>query len=144
MCRYVIFVLLAAALSHAQDPGHSSARFAGCYQVTSLTWSPDGSDIRLIPKEFELLNDSRGNGAFRMRGLPIAEKNSIERAWWWMPKSANKVRIDWSSGLGGIHGTLKRSKTGGLAGKIKEWCDSRCGWKKRTGRIRVEPIACTP
>ena len=143
MLRCFLFLLLSSALLHPQTPGNSS-RLAGCYQVTSLTWTPDGSDIHLIPKEFELSNDPRGDGMFRMKGLPLVKNNPIERGWWWKPKGASKVRVDWSSGLGGIHGTLKRSRNGDLHGKIKEWCDSRCGWKRRTGQIRVQPIACTP
>jgi len=137
------FMILPAALVHAQGAPDSSPRFAGCYQVTSLTWTPDGSDIHLIPKEFELSNDSRGNGTFHLKSLG-GETTRSEYFWWWEATGANKVRVAWGTGLGGIRGTLKRSSNGDLHGKIKEWCDSRCGWKRRTGQIRVQPIACTP
>src|SRR4051794_30782607 len=51
--------------------------------------------------------------------------------------------LSWGTGLGGFRGTLKQSRTGDFAGKVKEWCDSRCGWKRRVATIRIQKTPCT-
>jgi hypothetical protein len=137
-----VFVLLAVALAHAQSAEPASLPFAGCYEVTSLTWTP-ADDIRLIPQRIALLNTPTWGHGFAMRSFD-AEKQHWENLWAWRPKGTNKVQLVWSTGLGGFRGTLKRSKDGDLAGKIKEWCDSRCGWKKRTGQLHLKKISCRP
>src|SRR5947209_16459419 len=131
MLRYISLVFVMAAFARAQAPGHPAAQFAGCYEMTSLTWSPPADDIKLIPKRVELLSEPRGNDFFRMRSIGVTS-NGRENFWCWSPKDTDKVQVGWGGGLGGFRGMLKRSKNGELAGKIKEWCDSRCGWKKRT------------
>jgi len=142
MWLHVLFVLSTAVLPHAQDLDRGVSHFAGCYEVKSLTWSPT-ADIKAIPIRLKLLSSSRGDGFFQMRSFADSRNNN-ENFWWWRPTGGDKVRVAWSNGLGGIRGTLKRSKNGDLKGKIKEWCDSRCGWKKRTGTIHLERFACTP
>lgn len=144
MWRHMIFVLLVAAFANAQSSGHASPQFAGCYEVTSLTWSPPDETIKLIPKQFELLSTSRGAGAFDMHSLPKKAEPAFENSWAWRPKSDDKLWISFSTGLGGFKGTLKKSRNGELAGKLKEWCDSRCGWHKRTGTLHIRPAACGP
>jgi hypothetical protein len=91
----------------------------------------------------ELLNTSQGNG-FAMRSFGPQTKDRWENLWAWKPQGTDKVKVIWSGGLGGFRGTLKKSKNGDLAGKIKEWCDSRCGWKKRTGQLHLKRISCSP
>jgi hypothetical protein len=75
-----------------------------------------------------------------MRSLPSSDK-FYERLWAWEPRG-RRVWISWSMGLGGFRGTLKPSRTGELVGKLKEWCDFRCEWKKRTGAIQIRKIDC--
>ena len=99
MWRYAVFALMAAALANAQAAGQSSPGFAGCYEVTSLTWSPPG-DVKLIPKNLELLNVARGDGSFHMRAVGV-ETNGMDRFWWWEPKGQTKSRpggeADWGA-----------------------------------------------
>jgi hypothetical protein len=141
MWLYALFVLLVIAFTNAQALDHDASHFAGCYEVKSLTWSPLANDIKVIPTRVKLLNTPRGDGVFEMRSFGD-NSNRNENFWWWRPESTGRVKVDWSSGLGGIRGTLKRSKNGDLKGKIKEWCDSRCGWKRRTGDLLLHPIVC--
>jgi hypothetical protein len=59
--------------------------------------------------------------------------NPLENLWDWGPKGKDKLEIDWSTGLGGYRGTLERSGSGELVGKMKEYCDYCCACKRRTG-----------
>jgi hypothetical protein len=144
MIRCIFFgvVLTICLSSYAQDPPF---KFAGCYEVASIVWSPPDADIPFIPKRVELQNTPFAPGDpyshMRSMGKPTS---SIERMWSWRPKSRNRIEISWSAGLGGTRGTLKRSKNGDLAGTIKEWCDGRCGWKTASADILLRPIACVP
>jgi hypothetical protein len=140
-CLALILIISLNSAAQSQSPDN----FAGCYQITSLVWSPRNADIRVIPQQLELMNTSvlRSGNYFRMRGVGT-KSHEIERLWAWGPKSKSKAELSWSSGLGGIRGTLKRSKNGDLTGTIKEWCDSRCGWKKAKGHIRLQRTPCAP
>jgi hypothetical protein len=137
LALFLIICLNSAAQSQSPD------NFAGCYQVTSLVWSPRNAEIGLIPQQLELMNTPvlRSGNYFRMRSVGT-ESHDIERLWAWWPKGKSKAELSWSGGLGGIKGTLKQSKNGGLTGTIKEWCDSRCGWKKASGHIHLQRTPC--
>jgi hypothetical protein len=145
-CTTILLLLLLccrnAAEGQSQSPLHP--RFAGCYEVKSLVWNPPDETIRLIPRQFQLLNktwDDRSQIVFKMKSLP-SSGNLMENLWAWAPKG-NRVWISWSTGFGGFKGTLKPSRPDELVGKLKEWCDSRCGWKKRTGQILALKIDCS-
>jgi hypothetical protein len=144
MWRYTALVFLTAAFASVQAGDHSVPQFAGCYEIVSLTWSPPDNTIKLIPKQFELLSTARGPGVFDMHSLPRKPEPSFENLWAWTPKGHDKVWISFSTGFGGFDGTLKKSGDGQLAGKLKEWCDYRCGWHKRTGTLHVRSATCAP
>ena len=145
--RYTKTILLVSlgcfAAAYGQSQTSVQPPFAGCYEVETLVWSPADDTIRLIPKRFQLLNETwqPNRSVFLMRSLP-ASGDRIEKLWTWEPKG-DRVWISWSTGFGGFKGTLKPSRTGELVGKLKEWCDGRCGWKKRTGAIQVRKTDCT-
>lgn len=121
----------------------AEARLAGCYEVVSLSWSPHEGTIGLIPRRFRLLGETAptGSGLFAMRSEPSNSRNLIQRLWAWRPRGRG-LWVVWSTGFGGFRGTLKPSATGELAGKLKEFCDGRCGWKKRVGRIQIRRVDC--
>jgi hypothetical protein len=127
---------------HGQPQPSFQPRFAGCYEVASLVWNPPDKTIRLIPTEFQLLNETweRNRAVYKMRSVPPSS-NPVENLWAWEPKG-DRVWVSWSTGLGGFKGTLRASRSGELLGKLKEWCDFRCEWKKRTGAIRLRKIDC--
>jgi hypothetical protein len=129
-----------------QGPSQGWGELVGCYQVALLSWTPPDASIDLIPPRFELLNVPRVPGAnyFNIRSLRGAERDPWQNAWAWRPKSNDKLEINWGAGLGGFRGTLKRSAGGELVGKIKEYCDARCGWKRRTGDLHLQKINCEP
>lgn len=56
----------------------------------------------------------------------------------------DKLEINWGTGMGGFRGTLKRSSSGELVDKIKEYCDSHCSYKRRAGSLHVQKISCGP
>jgi hypothetical protein len=100
----------------------------------------------MIPTEFKLSNVLNASGAtyFKLRSLgDEAVLNPWEVLWSWRPEGKDKLEINLGTGLGGFRGTLKRSG-GGLIGKIKEYCDSRCGYKRRIGSLRLQKINCRP
>src|SRR5215470_17349817 len=125
-------------------PVLSLVPFAGCYRVVSQTCRPTSEDIKLIPDRFQLQSKSAfdpSRGIFAVRSVPASD-NLNENLWIWQPKG-NSFWISWGTGFGGIRGTFKRSSNGEFMGKVSEWCDYRCDWKRRTGTIRIQQIACT-
>jgi|SRR5579872_502915 len=144
MFRYIPLVLILASFVSAQTSSPTPDLFAGCYQVVSLTWHPPDTTVTLIPNQFELQNVPwESKGEFTMHSLRTeAEDHHFENLWTWRPISKNKLEVTWSTGFGGFHGTLKRAANGDLVGTIKEYCDYRCGWNARTGKLRVHPIDC--
>lgn len=126
-----------------QGQRSSHVPFAGCYRVISLTWSPADHTITLIPQQFELLTDAipQAKDIFQIRTLPATD-DLMQNGWIWQPKD-NRIWISWGRGFGGFRGTMKLSRSGDWAGKLKEWCDSHCEYKKRVGVIRIRKIACS-
>jgi hypothetical protein len=121
--------------------------FTGCYQVTLLSWNPPDESIKVIPTRFQLLNVPRVPGATRLgiRRLEAgSERNPIENFWSWRPKGKDELEIEWSNGLGGYRGELKRSGSGDMVVKMKEYCDYRCAYKTRTGSLHLHKIGCEP
>src|SRR5947207_15622353 len=117
--------------------------FAGCYQVTSQKWHPINEDASPIPGRFQLRSapsDKRSTDIFQMRSIPLTN-NLAENAWIWQPRG-NRLWISWGTGLGGFRGTLTQYSTGEFVGKIKEWCDSHCEWKRRVAKIRIQRTDC--
>ena len=128
--------------SQGQPSAH--VLFAGCYRVVSLAWQPPDEDIKLIPERFQLRSEPAFESSkemFAVRSIP-ASGNLMERLWAWRPKGS-RLWIWWGTGFGGFRGTFKRSRTGEFVGRLKEWCDSRCEWKRRVGIIRIQQIDCT-
>lgn len=120
---------------------------AGCYHVARVSWSPQPEDLQMIPTGFELLKVANAPGAtyFKLRGLGAkAEPNPWELLWSWKPDGKDRLEINLGTGLGGFRGTLKRSGSGELVGKVKEYCDSRCGYKRRIGSLHLQKISCGP
>ena len=145
---YIIVTLAFASLALGQDSGKTAGLFAGCYEVTFLSWNPPDQTIKFIPKNFELSSEVWATGGyvlFRIRTLgPEAGRLPVREALSaWEPRGTNKVWVSWSSGRGGFRGTLRKQSDGDLTGKIKEWCDCFCGWKKRMGDLRVHRITCS-
>jgi hypothetical protein len=96
-----------------------------------------------IPGQFQLGSEpaaSPGTGIFAMRSV-AASGNIMENLWVWKPRG-NRMWISWGTGFGGFRGTLKRTRNGEFVGKVKEWCDSHCKWKRRTAEIRIQRIDC--
>ena len=141
MKGWVAVALCCLTPAYGQGRPSADVPFAGCYEVISLTWSPPDETIKLIPKRFRLLNEAvqPGRSIFKVRAVPSSLSARIEI---WRPKG-NQFWISWGTGFGGFHGTLTQSNTGEFVGKLKEWCDARCGWKRRVGKMRVRKIDCT-
>jgi hypothetical protein len=140
-CLLVALCCLTGAYGQGQTSTH--AQFAGCYEVVSLVWNPPDDTIKLIPKRFHLLSEPEepSRSIFGVRSVP-ASGDTLEKLWSWKPLGS-RLWISCGTGFGGFCGTLKLSSTGESVGKLKEWCDSRCGWKKRVGTIRIRKIDCT-
>lgn len=144
LLRGYLLALLCCMLS-AHGQSGKQVPFSGCYEVQTLTWNPPDRRIRLIPSRFELSVDRTqpGHKLFKIHDLPANPDNSIdaivEKSRFWIPER-NGVLLSFGE-MGGFRGTLKQSN-GALVGKLKEWCDARCAWKKRAGTIRVRKIEC--
>lgn len=138
----LVIALLCPKQICGQDRPTARVPFAGCYQVMSLVWQPPNEDIKLIPERFELRSESvfKGSEVFAVRSVP-ASGNLGERLWRWKPKGSG-LWISWGTSFGGFRGNFKRSRAGEFVGRLKEWCDSRCEWKKRVGIIRLQQLDC--
>lgn len=142
--RWLLVAVLCCSIDvSAQSQSFTHPPFAGCYQVVSQSWHPSNEDIKLIPYRFELRSESAfepNRRMFEVRSVPTTG-NLRENTWVWQPKR-NGFWISLGTGFSGFDGTFERSATGEFVGKLKEWCDSRCGWKKRAGKIRMRQISC--
>ena len=139
----LVVVLVCPIQMCGQGQPSAHVPFVGCYQVVSQVWHPSNGDIRLIPNRFELRTESAfgpNSGMFAGRSMP-GSGDPTDWVWMWRPKGG-RLWISWGTGLGGVRGSFKRSRTGEFVGKLKEWCDSRCGWKRRVGIIRIQQIDC--
>src|SRR5215467_2204091 len=128
---------------YGQSQSSAYVSFAGCYRIVSQTWQPKSEDIKLIPDRFQLQSKSvfePGRGMFAVRSVPATD-NLNENLWIWQPKR-NSFWISWGTGFGGFRGTFKQSSNGEFLGRVREWCDSRCEWKRRTGTLRIQRMAC--
>ena len=135
-------ILLLSLIASASGQNRNVDLFAGCYEVTDLSWTPPDQYIKVIPKHLELLNiPVVYRNWFAMRNLE-AEQNLVEKLSSWKPESQERVTVIWGTGFGGFRGTLRKAGDHTLSGKIKEWCDSRCNWTKRTGTIQLNRISC--
>ena len=139
----LVIVLFCSIPLHGQTQTSAGVQFAGCYEIVSQRWHPGNEDASPIPSRFELRNeqaDKRSTDLFQMRGIPPG-RNDWERLWLWRPTS-DGVWVSWGRGLGGFRGTLKQDRNGEFVGQIKEWCDSRCEWKKQVAKIRIRKARC--
>lgn len=145
MCEFLVLVFAFSMVSHAQI-ADNDAKLAGCYETTSLIWNPTpDQEITSIPRKFQLTDkvyDPR-----RSRMLRIHDSGPTpspwESIWSWVARSDEQsLRISLSHGLGGFKGTLHRSKDGSLRGRLKEYCDGRCEWKRETAVILARKVAC--
>jgi len=75
-----------------------------------------------------------------MRRIP-ASNSPMENLWIWQAKG-DRLWLSWGTGFGGFRGTLNQSGSGEFVGKVKEWCDSHCEWKRRVGTIRIRKTDC--
>jgi hypothetical protein len=62
----------------------------------------------------------------------------------WKPKGSRKIAIHWGTGLGGFKGTVKKMSSAKLKGRLKQWCDYRCGGGGFTGELTIQPTNCSP
>jgi hypothetical protein len=134
------FCCVLSLCANAQSRGLS---LAGCYEVRELNWNPPDNHIKLIPSRFRLTTNRTqpGHDVFFVESVPASDP-LLERSWFWIPED-NELRISFGAMLGGFRGNLKRSGTDSLEGKLKEWCDNRCEWKKRVGTMRAHKIQCS-
>jgi hypothetical protein len=45
--------------------------------------------------------------------------------------------------LGGFRGKVRPASTDEFVGKLREWCDGRCEYKKTTGTMRIRKVECS-
>lgn len=128
---------------HGQALSPADLQFAGCYQIISEKWHPMNEDASPIPSRFQLRmvpTDKRSKTIFQMRRIPAGD-SPLENLWIWQAKG-DRLWLSWGTGFGGFRGTLHRSGSAEFVGKIKEWCDSHCEWKRRVGTIRIQKTDC--
>jgi hypothetical protein len=145
-CQTLTFLLATISFALGESTKNRDL-FAGCYEVTSLSTKPADDEVRLFPKRFQLMTIPQvsGNGFFLMRSVESeTEDRRIFNFRVWKPKSSNKVEMHWGSGLGGFRGVLKRSGSGHIEGKLKERCDHRCDYERRTLELQIQAIGCPP
>ena len=130
--------------TQGQSQASAQVPFAGCYRIVSQRWHPMNEDAVPIPDRFQLRSEAAAepsSGIFAMRSVP-ANGNAMEKLWVWQPRGS-RLWISWGTGFGGFRGTLKQSQPGEFVGKVEEWCDSHCEWKRRAATIRIQKTDCT-
>lgn len=135
-------VLCCCSVLHSQTLSPSAA-YAGCYEIVSQKWHPTNEDASPIPARFQLLSepmDERSDAILQMRSL-TTNPDLMEKLWFWQIKD-HGLFLSWGTGLGGFRGMLVQDHENEFVGKVKEWCDSRCGWKRRTATIRIRKSDC--
>ncbi len=139
---YLLAALWGALTLYGQNAQGRVTAFAGCYEVRELNWKPPDNRISVIPSRFRLSRNRTQpeRDVFSVESVP-ANDSPLEKSWFWIPGDS-EVRISFGGGLGGFRGTLRPSH-GELTGKLKEWCDKRCGWKKEVGTIHARKIDCS-
>lgn len=140
---YLLVALCCTLTLYGQNAQGRVAELAGCYEVRELNWNPPDNRINLIPPRFRLSTNRTqpGHDVFSIESVPVND-SPLARFSFWIPGD-NELRISFGTGFGGFRGTLKPSSTGELEGKLKEWCDNRCEWKKRVGTIHARRIECS-
>ena len=148
VCVPAFVLTICAGLSYAQSGVSTGKPLVGCYEVTSLKWTPAGQDQVKSPLEqFELSSEpDRGSvpseGPFRVHTL--ARNHPWEALWNWRPSAdGHSLRISLSYGLGGFRGSFHLTGNEELVGQLKEYCDYRCDWKRQTAHIHARKIPCT-
>jgi hypothetical protein len=146
MKRVLATVALCSALSAVAQIAPNNPRFAGCYEVKILRWSPPLEDTptkNLIPSVLQLstIRSEPDHDVFDLHSVPVNPHALPERFWFWTSEGSS-VRVSFGTGMGGLRGILKTSSNGELSGKLKQWCDKRCEWKKTEVRMSLRRIDC--
>lgn len=86
----VVLLLPCVYVAHAQN---QPSAFAGCYEISALSWNPPDKTVGLIPKRFQLLNEPivPGDPVYKMRSLPLSG-DKFENLWAWQPQE-RRVRV---------------------------------------------------
>jgi hypothetical protein len=143
--RIVVLVAVWFPLAtQAQSQTSVQVPFTGCYRIVSQRWHPMDEDAVPIPEGFQLRSEAASEpnaGIFEMRSIP-ASNNAGDKLWVWQPRGT-RLWISWGTGFGGFREGLKQSQPGEFVGKVNEWCDSRCEWKRRVATVRIRKSECT-
>lgn len=143
-CLCILSLCWASALI-AQSAQTSKLPLAGCYEVRVLQWSPPLEDEPHFPPSRLQLTAIPLEGdqtAFRVQSLPVAPSGStFEQQWFWVPEG-RRLTLSFGFGLGGMRGAFKASSNADLSGKLKQWCDKRCDFKKTEITMSLRRIDC--
>jgi len=145
---FLVAVAVCSALSAVAQNAPNNLRFAGCYEVKILKWGPPLEDMppttSFPPSVLQLstVSSKPDHDALDLRSVPVNPERALpERLWFWTPGSSS-VRVSFGTGMGGFRGILKASSNAELSGRLKQWCDKRCEWKKTEMRISLRRIDC--
>ncbi len=137
-------MLLGSQLTRGQQPQAPASQFAGCYQVTATRWNPPLEDRPTWPpRRIKLATNAPFSSAnvFAVASLD-SEGNPHDNDFSnWEPIS-DGIKLLLSGGRGGMRGTLHVNKHGDLEGKIKQFCDFRCDFKRETVRLELHRVDC--
>ena|SRR5581483_220747 len=144
LCLIVLSLCWASSLA-AQSAPPTDLPLAGCYEVRVLKRTPRMEDethfppSRLQLTEIPLDGDKTG---FVVQSIPVAPSGSTyQQQWFWVPQRG-QLRLSLGLGMGGFRGSFGLSTNGDLSGKLKEWCDNRCGFKKTVIAMNLHRIEC--
>jgi hypothetical protein len=141
----VLFALVACMHADAQTapPALTESKFVGCYDVVLLSSVPPDLPMGGIPPRFELTDRPTVFGSHVFQLEAATATSAPERLHHVWSLLHDKVKVQFGSGMGGWKGTLNRSDTNGLAGKLQPFCDTmRCGGPKQVVTIRTTRVEC--
>jgi hypothetical protein len=145
LSRTLALVFLCCSITKpSQTQTSTQVPFAGCYRIVSQVWHPTNEDDVPIPIRFELSGEPARpphSGSYEMRSVPPSN-DPTEKRWIWRPRG-DQLWLVWDADLGGFRGTLKQSGAGELAGKVTEYCNTQCEWKRRVAKVTIRQVDCT-
>jgi hypothetical protein len=124
-------------------PAPAQSKFAGCYEVVSISSAPSNLPTGGIPQTFELTENPTvfGNHIFQLNATTaISDPARLHHVW---SPLHNTMKVQFGWGMGGWQGSLKPVRSNELAGKLKLFCDTvRCGGQKQVVTFRAKRVEC--
>ena len=138
-----LIIWLFSVHAAAQTSSRTHNLLVGCYETSSLTSVPADLATRGVPQFFELTDRPTpfGNPWLQMKAADATTEPSRLHHIWTPRHGSIKLQFGW--GMGGWEGTLKPAAPNEFVGKLKPFCNGRCGGQKQVVSVHVKRVECS-